>query len=114
MAECKRRPGARGGAAGDAISEVDAADPSLPVASPQASPAVQRLISHIARGREIRVQRIAALKVAYGASRFADELSPASDLRGGPIIVLQHLAKSRADLASLDALARFAKLEDAP
>ena len=89
MAECKRRPGARGGAAGDAISEIDAAEPSLPVASPQASPAVQRLISHIARGREIRVQRIAALKVAYGASRFADELSPAHDLRGGAIIALQ-------------------------
>ena len=114
MAECKRRPGARGGVAGDAISEIDAAEPSLPVASPHTSPAVQRLILHIARGREIPVQRIAALKVAYGASRFADELSPASDLRGGPIIVLQHLAKSRADLASLDALARFAELEDAP
>ena len=109
--KAKRRPG-EGGVAASAIGEIDAADNTAAAAPPQVvSPAVRRLIEHIGQDRAIRLERAAALTVAYGALRRADELGADCDLRRAATVALRHLAATRADLAGWGELELFAGLE---
>jgi hypothetical protein len=79
--------------------------------SPQLSPDLQRLAYHVERRRHMQIDRIGALRCAYGALRRAHELGPSNELLDAALICLDHLAEARANLADLRLLERCAGLE---